>query len=231
LRISSSDELTKQSALVPEANFPVQLKQAVSAIQFLLAAGTHPSNIQITGDSAGGNLAAQVLAHMLHPVPGVPVLSLPPNTKFGSFYLISPWTDLTGQGVKSFDENDGSDMFSKEVLRGWGTVVLAGTAREHHKYLEPNKTPKGWFEGVDKLTKGILVSVGEKEILRDTGKALYEDQLKPYHPQARFVEQKWGIHVDLVFFFDLPFGLGEEKDKGELMPIVLDWIHDGFGEN
>lgn len=218
--------------MVPTARFPTQLKQAVIAINYLLAAGTKPENIQLGGESAGANLVAQVLSHVLHPIPSIPALTLPEGSKFGAVFLMSPWTDLTAEGVASYDENQYSDIYKPEFLRDAGRLALQGIPPSPDYditgFMEPTKTFKGWFSGLDKICSRVLVTVGGKECMRDTAKVLYEEQLKPYHPEVRYVEQKWGIHVDPIFGYDMAFGLGEEPDKGELTAIMTDWIRDGF---
>ena len=84
-------------ALVPDGVFPVQLKQAILSIQRLLTLGFEPKNIQLVGDSARGTLIHQVFSHILHPVEGVPKLTL--ASPLGGAYMMSPWTRLVdGEG-------------------------------------------------------------------------------------------------------------------------------------
>ncbi|KIK70722.1 hypothetical protein GYMLUDRAFT_65938 [Collybiopsis luxurians FD-317 M1] len=56
-------------SVLPEGAFPAQLHQATRAIEYLFANGCDPSNLQLVGDSAGGNLLWQLLSHLLHPIP------------------------------------------------------------------------------------------------------------------------------------------------------------------
>ncbi|KAJ7671751.1 hypothetical protein B0H17DRAFT_194330 [Mycena rosella] len=58
------------------ANFPTPLDQARLALEFLIAAGVKPANLQITGDSAGGKLVLQLFSQMLHPRSDVPEIHL-----------------------------------------------------------------------------------------------------------------------------------------------------------
>ncbi|KAI0265808.1 Alpha/Beta hydrolase protein [Gloeopeniophorella convolvens] len=59
-------------SMAPQAQFPIQLRQANAALTHLLEHGAHPSNIVLCGDSAGGNLALQAISHILHPLPNLP---------------------------------------------------------------------------------------------------------------------------------------------------------------
>src|SRR5258705_7850394 len=96
LRDSSYRLVKCLAALLPEANFPVPLLQAVTAIKHLFARGVHPSNLILMGDSAGANLTTQVLLHIIHPLAGLPTLFESPmeDSKFAGAYLMSPWLTL-----------------------------------------------------------------------------------------------------------------------------------------
>ncbi|KAF1831404.1 alpha/beta-hydrolase [Decorospora gaudefroyi] len=63
--------------LAPEGTHPTQLREAVIVLSYLVTkTGRSPSEILISGDSAGGNLAIALLSHILHPHPGVVALKL-----------------------------------------------------------------------------------------------------------------------------------------------------------
>jgi acetyl esterase/lipase len=59
-----------QYGLAPTLQYPGKLRQAVAALNRLLASGITPRQIVIGGDSAGGHLAFDMLAHMLRPSSG-----------------------------------------------------------------------------------------------------------------------------------------------------------------
>jgi acetyl esterase/lipase len=88
--------LNVPAALIPEANFPVPLLQTVTAIKHLFSRGIQPSNLILMGDSAGANLAIQVLLHIIHPLADLPTLFESPmeDSKFAGAYLMSPWLTL-----------------------------------------------------------------------------------------------------------------------------------------
>ena len=87
-------------SLSPESNFPKAINEAISSYNALLEKGFKNENIFFGGDSAGGNLTL------------VSTLKLQElNQKLPSkLFLLSPWTDLTGEG-RSIKENSKSDPY------------------------------------------------------------------------------------------------------------------------
>jgi len=208
-----------QYSLVPTATFPTKLHQAVLAVQHLISKGAQPQNIQITGDSAGANLALQLFSHILHPVPDVPRLTLP--APIGGAYLMSPWISLTGQ-TGSMLTNDSSDVIGIQSLTYWGRLVLDGVPEEYRPYLEAYYAPETWFEKLATVVDRVLITAGDAECLRDEI-VVVADRICKQHPLAQFVMQKYGVHNDPYFDF-----FTKEKKKGELTPVILEWFDEGF---
>ncbi|KAG6827222.1 hypothetical protein H0H92_012743 [Tricholoma furcatifolium] len=208
-----------QYSLVPTAGFPTQLKQAVLAVQHLLSLGVQPQNIQLTGDSAGGNLVLQVLSHILHPVPNVPLLNI--TTPLAGAFILSPWVDLTS-AVGSMVTNADSDCIGKEGLTYWGRQVRDGVAEESRPYIEAYYAPDGWFTKLSTVVGPILVTGGDAECLRDSI-VVFADRLTKQHPQTKFVLQKHGVHNDPYFDF-----MWDGKAQNELRPIILDFFASNF---
>ncbi|KAF8882826.1 Alpha/Beta hydrolase protein [Infundibulicybe gibba] len=206
-------------SLVPTAVFPTPLNQARLALEHIIASGTHPSNIQIAGDSAGANLALQILSHLLHPLPSVPKMNLP--SPLGGIYLMSPWINLCADSA-SHTTNSASDILSIETLRTWGAAVLADVPDAQRPYAEASKVDDSWFKGVDKFVSRVLITAGGAECLRDDIISL-EGKFRKHHPDVKFIVQKDGVHNDP--FQDFMVG---ETQLGELIPLILEWLADGF---
>jgi len=92
-------------------------------VKHVLASGVQPKNLQIVGDSAGGNLAVQLLSHILHPFDGVPLLA--PPSPIRGVYLMSPWLSLSG-ATESHLTNDKADVIAAGTFAYCGRKVLAG---------------------------------------------------------------------------------------------------------
>jgi len=208
-------------SLAPYASFPTPLKQAVAALNFLMAAGVKPQNIQLIGDSAGGNLILQVLSHILHPCQGVPELHLPGPLR--GVYLISPWTSLSADS-KSHTENDGRDWLVHRRLKEWGALILAHVPDADRPIAEPVRAPDSWFEGVDALVERVLVTAGTEELLRDDI-VLFAERFKKHHASVELVVQKDGLHEDILLDFNV-----NEKKKSSMTPLTVEWLAAGFTE-
>ncbi|KAJ7615366.1 Alpha/Beta hydrolase protein [Roridomyces roridus] len=204
-----------QYSLWPDVDFPTPLNQLCQAIQLLFAAGLKPSHLQIAGDSAGGHLALQLLSHVLHPHPSVPVLTLAEPIR--AVYPLSPWTGLLGE-TASHDENDKIDCVNKEVLVWLGRRITQGFPDEYLAFAEAMKAPSGWFEGAERVVDSIVITAGEKECLRDDI-LVFGEIIKKNHGKVEVVVQPGGLHVDMF----LDFAAGEKEDRlGMLTPLLLD---------
>ena len=187
------------------------------AIQHLINIGVKPENIQIVGDSAGGTLIHETLSHFLHPVAGVPELSL--SAPLGGVYMMSPWVRLVDKDRQYLYNNDNKgDIVTSKTLNYWGLEVLRDAPKEAIPYLEPNSGPPKWLNGIDRCVKRVFISAGEVECLRDEI-IKYQETFKEHHKDVTFVLQANGNHNDPYWDFST-----NEKDLGELTPKILDWL-------
>lgn len=88
-----------QYTMCPAAQYPVHLQQASAALTHLLASGIDPGQIVVGGDSAGGNLTAQLLGHILHRHPNVGPVRL--TKPLRAAFTVSPWVS-TSTNTPSF---------------------------------------------------------------------------------------------------------------------------------
>ncbi len=85
--LSAFEICAPRYSLAPEFPFPAAFLDATTAWDRLTDLGYAPSDIVISGDSAGGGLALALLSHLL----------MNETTPAGAV-LFSPWTDLTMSG-------------------------------------------------------------------------------------------------------------------------------------
>ncbi|KAJ6578882.1 Alpha/Beta hydrolase protein [Mycena vulgaris] len=206
-------------SLGPIATYPTPLNQARLGLEFLLAAGVKPQNLQLVGDSAGGNLILQLVSQMLHPRASVPEIHLPSPIR--GALLISPWVNLRADSA-SHTENDGRDFLSVRTLTTWGRTVLAHVPEADRAFAEPVRAPAGWFEGMERVVERVLVTAGGAECLRDDIVSLGET-LKKHHANTELVVQPGGLHEDMFVDF-----LVNEKKLGTLTPLTVEWLAAGF---
>lgn len=162
--------LTVMTATVTERPFPVQL-QANTAIAHLFKSGVLPENLQLIGDSAGGNLILQIFSHVLHdfPDPGFPSSPLRriitgTMKPLRGAYLVSPWVNVSGYGG-SFERNADKDALAPATYRRWGWEVLRSIPRAQLNFIEFHAAPTGWFDGISRLVTHILITVSDDECL------------------------------------------------------------------
>lgn len=158
-----------QYTLCPAARFPIQLEQAKAALSHLIKSGIPASKIVIGGDSAGGNLTAQLLIHLAHQT-GPNALSEP----LAGAFVVSPW--LSGATTnRSFTENNHIDMLStghintsfEELL---GPDMGRGDSRSDcGEWAMPLDADRKWLDNWSQITKALYVTVGANEVLRDQG--------------------------------------------------------------
>jgi len=207
--------------LVPEAAFPTPLRQTVTAINHLMNLGVDPQNMQLIGDSAGGNLILQVLGHLLHPLESenVPALSLPAPLK--GTYLISPWVDLSDI-FQTLSSGDRTDYVDAKTLKYWGSAVLGPVPAKYRDYIEANSAADDWWKGVDAFVDRVLISAGEGESLKNEI-IRFHSTFDNFHSHAKLVLDP-GVHDEPVY----DFAVGDTD--GELTNTMLDWLTIGFQE-
>lgn len=152
--------------VAPEQKYPTQLGQAIETIRYLVEIeGRSPSTITIGGDSAGGNLAIGVMAHLAHPHPNIPAITLP--AKLHAAILISPWVSFN-TNTPAYKTNAEKDMFDARPLIRWSTAFLGTDAPYAGDfYNEPVLAPANFWEEVSHVIDEVLVWGGANEILVD----------------------------------------------------------------
>lgn len=179
-----------QYTLTPGARFPAQMGQAASGLGQLLLQGIRPGQLVVGGDSAGGNLAAQLLGHLLHPHPAAERVSL--GEPLAGAFLVSPLVsgDLAAQ---SFRDGAPCDMLNRAIFRdpnremfheprggvaGWLLpncgLVESEAFRQGKAWALPVDVDDEWLDGMGRVVRQVYVTCGKHEVLRDQGIAIAE---------------------------------------------------------
>jgi len=209
-------------ALVPAATFPTQLTQ-ILAIQHILSTGLAPHNIQLLGDSKGGNLIIQLISHILHLVADVPTLSL--ALPFSNVLLISPWVCLFPKAEGSIVTNSGNDLLSIPASLHLASFVRECTPEAGYLYLDLLNAPEVWFDDIAKVASEMLITAGNNESLRDTI-TVFAKRILEVHPRATLILQADGIHDDPLFDFVVP----SPKTIGSLTPHIVDSLANDWND-
>ncbi|RBR09767.1 hypothetical protein FVER53590_30473 [Fusarium verticillioides] len=154
-----------QYTLAPGAKYPDQLRQASAALDHVLQSGVNPSDLIVGGDSAGGNLAAQLAYHLLHPNPAVPEVKL--ERPLAGMFLVSPWlSDRTD--TASFESYGNVDMLSAGLLQhtsihSFSSENLKPKVNQAHPAL-PMDGDLSWLSDLPTITKALYVTIGAREV-------------------------------------------------------------------
>ncbi|KAK4195295.1 Alpha/Beta hydrolase protein [Triangularia verruculosa] len=158
-----------QYTLVPHGQYPTQLKQAAAGLDHLLKSGIAPQNIIFGGDSAGGNLAASLISHLLHPHPEAVAINL--TRPIAGAFLVSPWVSAKTESP-SFKKNGGIDMLSTPTINSACGELLPKDLKDEEKgWVIPvdmsQAEQEKWFAGLDKVVSEVYITAGEQEVFLD----------------------------------------------------------------
>lgn len=146
-RRTNAKAISVDYRLAPENPYPAAVEDARAAYEGLLSQGVDPSNIAISGESAGGGLTAAALLAVRdagHPMPS-------------SAFVMSPWADLTLSGSSIVDRQDVDPILKGEGLRPRVADYVA-TANRSDPFISPV------FADLRGLPP-MLIQVGSHEIL------------------------------------------------------------------
>lgn len=213
-------------SLSPGAQYPTQLCQASRALAHLLSSGISPGNIIIGGDSAGGNLTAQLLCHMAWPHPkAVPIKLVEP---LAGVFLISPWLS-TRTTDRSFAENGSIDMASASYVRVITAELLGPDweeeASDRFSHAFPLDTQHPWMDKLSTLTDKMYLSAGYHEVFRDQC-VEFVDKVRAANPS---MELQFDLQEKLAHDFILLEA--EEKRDGECIEAMKKWAKRMLVEN
>lgn len=212
-----------QYGLAPNLQFPGQLRQAADALNHLLRSGIEPSHIILGGDSCGGNLTFELLAHMLHPRPGLEPVDDLSKPLLGVF-AVSPWVSNI-PNTPSWYENNGIDAISPGIIFEFGRNLLDKSHSgkegwEGNTWAFPSDAdPTGsWFDGLHKVTDSLYVTVGKHEVLRDDI-VFWVEAVRRRNPEAEVIIK---VYQDLGHDFLLVEGMS--KTYGQATEDMKAWV-------
>ncbi|KIW25819.1 uncharacterized protein PV07_08962 [Cladophialophora immunda] len=197
--------------LAPKGYYPLQLKQAVAGIKYLLNSGLKPSQILFGGDSAGGNLAAALIGHLSHPHPNVSPIPLSSN--LGGAHLVSPWASFT-QERESWKENYKRDALVPRVVRIWSDTFMAKSPEDN--WNQPAEAPADWWKDIK--VDSVAIVGGQNEVLMGDIRELAE-KMKVHNPTLDYLEAPGEAHDAIVL--DRTFGI---KDELASEQFINKWI-------
>lgn len=172
------------------------------------------------GDSAGANLAAAVLSHILHPHPEIEPLAFENGAgKLRAAVLLAPWVSFR-HGWPSGTDNAGKDVVTRYAADVWSESFLGG--KQSDGYNEPLSlaAEDGWWRGLEGVVGECLVTGGGDEVLADVVRELGR-RFQAVHTGVTVLiaEREW--HDKPVL---LSFGAGGEQDAA-----IRSFVNSRFG--
>ncbi|KIJ96222.1 hypothetical protein K443DRAFT_682448 [Laccaria amethystina LaAM-08-1] len=212
-------------SLYPVASFPTPMRQATLVLDHLLALGVHPSNLQIVGDSAGGNLILQLISNLLHPLDPSIKIQTPLKSPIRGVYLMSPWVHIHADDA-AYSTNRDSDLLAPSFVLAFGQAIKDDVPISQRPYFQPSSAPSSWFDDIHTVVDRILLTAGDVEIFRDDI-THFSKVLAKGKGHFRYVTQEHGIHDDP--FYDFLFSeTPAAEELGTLTPLIIDWLESGF---
>ncbi|PGH08138.1 hypothetical protein GX51_01291 [Blastomyces parvus] len=224
-------------ALAPEYQYPVQLIQAVSALRYLLNDRLlKAEDIIIAGDSAGGNLAGSLLAHIAKASPYAAPLDIGAG-QLRAVLFVSPWTMMTVD-QESYETNDGKDYINGPIALRFKGAWNPAAADAWADLCEGEGIDEIWRQvfrpsgGPPGLVKKAMVTAGTAEVLLDSCRRFARDCVKAETVVAGrgadwsafdgkdfvFAECEGEIHVQPAL--DAAVGY----NSGTMMHAILRWL-------
>ncbi|KAK6543736.1 hypothetical protein TWF694_000470 [Orbilia ellipsospora] len=167
-------------SLTPAARYPVQLRQSVEGLRYMISGcGYNPANIIFGGDSAGGCLVLSAVSHIMHPHPAIEPLVLPESSpKLGALLSISPWVSFSTD-YPSMKAQNNKDVVFPNFVEVWSRWLVDRPDEPRHKdlpptddkytwdeYNQPIQAAPSWWTGLP--VKKTLILIGEEETLCDS---------------------------------------------------------------
>lgn len=189
--------LTFSYRLAPKHPYPAQLEDALRVYHFLRGAGYPAKKIGLVGESAGGNLAIELVMRLRQEKEELP----------GALALLSPWTDLaqTGESYHSLREIDAT-LDAGELMQS--ALAYAGGKE---RLITPEISPiYGDFTGFP----STLIHCGDSEILLSDSERLEAAMLRD-GVDAHLVRWAGMCHVFQAFGFE------ESKASNQQIALFL----------
>lgn len=169
--------LSFEYRLAPENPYPAAIDDGMKAYDYLLHQGYGAAQIILCGDSAGGNMALELVLRLKDEGRMMPKAMI----------LMSPWTDMTVSAPSYEKYKDLDPMLTKEYVLG----VRKAYAGEEADFEQPEYSPLyGELSGMPKT----FIQVGSNEILRSDSERLHKKMIQAEN-DVKLRIYKGGWHV------------------------------------
>jgi monoterpene epsilon-lactone hydrolase len=189
-------------SLAPESTLPVALDDALAAYRWLLEQGFPANRIVLSGDSAGGNLAAATALRAA--AEGLPTPA--------GLHLISAWLDLTQSGA-SYKARATHDIMLTHKTMCEVARIYVGTFDARHPWASP---VNGDLSGLP----AVMMQVGTDEVLLSDSLA-FAEKAALQGVNVRLHVWPEMIHDWPLFHAVLPQGIRAIAEAGAWMKEIV----------
>lgn len=189
--------------LVPEHRFPAAASDALAALDWLEARGFAPDRIIIGGDSAGANLAVNVVQARLDAKRAVPA----------GVWLLSPYLDLTHSGG-TCASRAARDPFVR-------IATMPATAAAYLGDVDPADPRASPLFGTVAGFPPTLIQIGSEEVLVDDA-VRFADRLRGAGCEIAYQEWAGMIHVWPLFAGQIEEGRWAHAQAGAWVRATLE---------
>ncbi|WP_101675122.1 alpha/beta hydrolase [Alloalcanivorax mobilis] len=170
----------------PEYGYPAPVEDGLAVYRFLIEEGIDPARIALAGDSAGANLALNLLLRLRDQSEPLPAGAL----------LMSAWTDLAATGESYESRADADPIHQRPMIQSMaagylGAGIAADDAAASPLYASLNGLPP------------MLLQVGEAETVLDDSRRFVELARDAGNAVELAVYPRM-IHVFQQFMHELP---------------------------
>jgi acetyl esterase/lipase len=185
--------------LAPEFTFPAQLEDATAMFRALVADGTDPRKIVLSGDSAGGGLALSTTFNLRDQGGPLPA----------AIVTLSAWTDMTTSGKSVMERAELDPIVTGDVSRAMADSCVPDVDDRTNPLAS---AVFGDFSGFPPM----LMQVGTSEVLYDDTIRI-ADAARKAGVDVEVQEAEGMVHVYQMLWFDLPEGVEAIRKIGDFV--------------
>lgn len=183
----------------PEYQHPAPVEDGLKVYRFLIEQGVDPARLALAGDSAGANLAINLLLRLRNEGQALPAGAV----------LMSAWTDLAATGESYQSRVDADPIHQRAMIQAMAAGYLGTDTRPD----DPSASPL--YASLAGLPP-MLLQVGDAETVLDDSRD-FARRLREAGGMAELTIYPAMIHVFQQFMHDLPEARQALEEAGRFL--------------
>jgi len=183
----------------PEYCHPAPVEDGLRVYRSLIEQGIPPTRLALAGDSAGANLALNLLLRLRDGKQALPAGVL----------LMSAWTDLAARGESYQSRADADPIHQRPMIQAMAAGYLKADSEPDDPLVSPLYAP---LQGLPPL----LLQVGDAETVLDDSR-VFAQRVRAAGGRAELQIYPAMIHVFQQFMHDLPAAREALREAGDFL--------------